>query len=78
MQSTAVDKIDYAQHGREVEEVGGNAGLLPLQLSYSFCINTLFCACCLAVEGTLEVSCRAVRLNESGIVMISARSGARR
>ena len=45
-------------------------------------INTLFCACCqtlcLAVGGTLEVSCRAVRLNETGIVMIFARSGARR
>ena len=28
--------------------------------------------------GVLEVSCRAVRLNETGIVMIFARSGARR
>ena len=71
-------RIDYAQHGREVEEVGGNAGLLPLQLSYSFCINTLFCACCLAVEGVLDVSCRAVRSHETETFMISARSGARR
>ena len=51
---------------------------MPRQLSYSFCINTLFCACCLAVEGVLDVSCRAVRSNETGIFMISARSGARR
>ena len=61
-----------------VAEVGGSAGLTPLQLSYSSFINALFCACCLAVEGVLEVSCRAVRLNETGIVMIFARSGARR
>ena len=52
--------------------------MTPLEPSYSFCINTVFCACCLAVEGTLEVSYRAVRLNEIGIVMIFARSGARR
>ena len=61
-----------------VAEVGGRAGLMPRQLSYSFCINTLFCACCLAVEGMLEVSCRAVRLNETATFMIFARSGARR
>ena len=61
-----------------VAEVGGRAGLMPRQLSYSFCINTLFCACCLAVEGVLDVSCRAVRSHETGIVMIFARSGARR
>ena len=78
MQSTALDKIDYAQHSMGVAEVGGSAGLSPLQLSYSFCINTLFCACCLAVEGTLEVSCRAVRSKETETFMISARSGARR
>ena len=65
-----------------VAEVGGSAGLMPRQLSYSFSINTLFCACCqtlcLAVEGTLEGSCRAVRLNETATFMIFARSGARR
>ena len=78
MQSTALDKTVYAQHGMGVAEVGGRAGLMPRQLSYSFCINTLFCACCLAVEGVLNVSCRAVRSHETGIVMIFARSGARR
>ena len=67
MQSTARDETVYSQHGRGVTEVGGSAGLTPLQLSYSSFINALFCACCLAVEGVLEVSCRAVRLNETGI-----------
>ena len=48
----------------------------PLQLLYSICINTLFCACCqtlcLAVGGTLEVC--ACCLAVGGTLEVSCRA----